>query len=219
MDITWYGHACFRLKDGNSIVVTDPYDKSLGLVLPRPMADIVTISHPVPHHAHTAGVKGDFKVVNGPGEYEIGGTFVTAIQMAPPIKGDKSSNGQVPNNVFVIYMDDLAICHLGDLNHVPTQNQVEDMGNIDVLLVPVGGNKALNAAQAAEMISLIEPYIVVPMHYALPGISVKLDPVDKFLKEMGVTKADEVASLRLTRSSLPDETQIVLLELKAQTKS
>jgi L-ascorbate metabolism protein UlaG (beta-lactamase superfamily) len=219
MEIIWYGHACFRLKDNKSTVITDPYDKSLGLALPRPKADIVTISHSAPHHGHLTGVKGDFKVVNGPGEYEIGGTFVTGIQMTPPANSRKNGNDQLQNNVFVIYLDDLAICHLGDLNHVPHQNQVEDMGNIDVLLVPVGGQKALNAAQAAEVISLIEPYIVIPMHYALPGLSLKLDPVSKFLKEMGVTKADAVGSLRLTRSSLPEETQIVLLELKSQPKS
>ena len=219
MEIIWYGHACFRLKDNNSIVITDPYDKTLGLTLPRPKADIVTISHPAPHHGHVAGVKGDFKVINGPGEYEVGGTFVTGIRMVPPAARSNDKNGQDQNNVFVIYMDDLAICHLGDLNHVPPQTQVEDLGNIDVLLVPVGGENAINAAQAAEVISLIEPYIVIPMHYKLPGLSLKLDSVNKFLKEMGVTKADAVASLRLTRSSLPDETQIVLLELKAQPKS
>ena len=118
------------------------------------------------------------------------------------------------NNVFVIYMDDMAICHLGDLSHVPNQNQVEDMGNIDVLLVPVGGKMALNAAQAAEVISLIEPYIVIPMHYSLPGLTIKMDPVSKFLKEMGVAKSDPVNTLKLSKSGLPEETQIVLLELK-----
>lgn len=216
MDIIWYGHACFRLKDRNSTVVTDPYDKTLGLPLPRPKADIVTISHSVPHHNHTAGVKGEFKVVDGPGEYEIGGTFITGICMVPSKKNDSRKATTPQNNVFVIYMDDLAICHLGDLDHVPSQNQVEDMGNIDVLLIPVGGGQnALNAALAAEVISLIEPYIVIPMHYKLPNITIKLDPVDKFLKEMGIAKTDAVASLRLTQSSLPEETQVVLLEPKA----
>ncbi len=216
MEIIWYGHACFRLKDRNSIVITDPYDKSLGLVLPRPKADIVSVSNFAPHHSYTAGVKGDFKVVNGPGEYEMGGTFVTGIRMKQP---KKSENGRPENNVFVFYMDNLAICHLGDLTHVPTQSQVEDMGNIDVLMIPVSGQKALSAVQAAEVISLIEPYIVIPMHYSVPGLTIKLDPVDKFLKEMGAAKIDPVASLKLTKSSLPEETQIVLLELRAQPKN
>ena len=214
MEIIWYGHACFRLKDRDSTVITDPYDKTVGLPLPRPKADIVTISHMAPHHNYVAGVKGEFKVIDAPGEYEIGGTFITGIRMIPPKKDDKHSPNQ-QNNVFVIYMDDIAICHLGDLYHIPSQNQVEDLGNVDVLLIPVGGQSALNAAQAAEVISLIEPYIVIPMHYKLPDVTIKLDPVSKFLKEMGITKADAEASLKLTKSSLPEETQVVLLEAKA----
>ena len=112
-------------------------------------------------------------------------------------------------------MEDLALCHLGNLSHVPSQSQVEDMGSIEVLLVPVGGQNALNAAQAAEVISLIEPYIVIPMHYHLPDLTIKLDPVDKFLKEMGITKADTVDTLKLTKANLPEETQIMLMEVKS----
>lgn len=212
MEITWYGHACFRLKDRNTTVITDPYDRSLGLSLPRPKADIVTISHASPHHNHTAGVKGEFKVVDGPGEYEIGGVFITGIHLTGPKKN--SSDDAAQNNIYVIYMEDIAICHLGDLSHVPTQNQVEDLGSIEVLMVPVGGQNALNAAQAAEVISLIEPYIVIPMHYQLPGLTIKLDPVEKFLKEMGLAKADTTDTLKLTKTNLPEETQIVLLEAK-----
>jgi L-ascorbate metabolism protein UlaG (beta-lactamase superfamily) len=212
MEITWYGHACFRLKDRNTTVITDPYDKTLGLSLPRPKADIVTISHASPHHNHTAGVKGEFQVVDGPGEYEIGGVFITGIHLTGPKK--KSNDNAAQNNIYVIYMEDIAICHLGDLSHVPTQNQVEDLGSIEVLMVPVGGQNALNAAQAAEVISLIEPYIVIPMHYHLPGLTIKLDPVEKFLKEMGLAKVNTTDTLKLTKSSLPEETQIVLLEAK-----
>ncbi len=217
MEIAWYGHACFRLKDRNITVVTDPYDKTLGLPLPRPKADIVTISHSVPHHNYIAGVKGEFKVIDSPGEYEVGGVFVTGIHLVAPQQKGSDATTAAENNIFVFYMDDLAICHLGDLGHVPTQNQVEDMGSIDVLLVPVGGQNALNAVQAAEVISLIEPQIVVPMHYSLPGLIVKLDPVDKFLKEMGLTKADTVDTMKLTKANLPEETQIVLLEAKSQS--
>ncbi len=214
MEILWYGHACFRLKDRNVAVVTDPYDRSLGLVLPRPKADIVTVSHPTPHHNYVAGVKGDFKVIDGPGEYEIGGVFVTGIDLTSPTTSNKTPSAEAKNNVFVIYMDNIAVCHLGDLKHVPSQSQVEDMGSIDVLMVPVGGFNALNAAQAAEVISLIEPYVVIPMHYRLPDLQVKLDPVDKFLKEMGITKPEIVANLKLTKAGLPEETQVVLMEPK-----
>lgn len=213
MEIIWYGHSCFRLKDRSSTVITDPYDKTLGLSLPRASADIVTISHPSPHHSYVRGLKGEFSVIDGPGEYEIGGTFITGIRMMPQ---NKSQTNGTPwqNNVFVIYMDDIVICHLGDLNHVPNQNQVEDMDNIDVLMVPVGDHQALSAAQAAEVISLIEPYVVIPMHYRLPGLTIKLDPVSKFLKELGVANIEAIPSLKLLKSNLPEETQIVLLELK-----
>ena len=217
MDIIWYGHACFRLKDRVSTIITDPYDKSLGLVLPRVPADIVTVSNQSTHHNYVSGVKGDFKVVDGPGEYEIGGTFVTGVRMTE--KNENGNNGRPQNNVFVIYMDDLAICHLGDLTHVPTQRQVEDMGNIDILLIPVAGKKALSASQAAEVISLIEPYIVIPMHYSISGLTIDLDTVDKFLKEMGVAKVDPVSALKITKNTLPEETQIVLLEPRTQPKT
>ena len=213
MDITWYGHACFRLKGKQGTVITDPYDKTLGLSLPSVKADIVTVSHDNPHHNHTTGVKGDFKVVDSPGEYEINGIFITGIHMGAT-KKKKSNNGTAKNNIFVIDVEDITICHLGDLNHVPTQEQVEDMGSIDVLLIPVGGQGALNAAQAAEVISLIEPYIVIPMHYSLPNLKLTFDPVSKFLKEMGIAKDETIDTLRLTKSSLSDETQVVLLQAR-----
>ena len=212
MEIIWYGHSCFRLKDRDSTIVTDPYDKSLGLTLPRVKADIVTVSNATAHHNFIDGVKGEFKVVDSPGEYEIGGTFINGIRMIAPKESEK--NGRPQNNVFVFYMDGVSICHLGDLTHVPGQRQVEEMGNIDVLMIPVAGENALSAAQAAEVISLIEPYIVIPMHYSVPGLNVTLEPVSKFLKEMGAATIDPVNSLKVTGSSLPEETQIVLLELK-----
>ncbi|NJN92960.1 MAG: MBL fold metallo-hydrolase [Anaerolineales bacterium] len=200
------------MRDRTTTVITDPYDKTLGLPLPHPKADIVTISHDVPHHNYTAGLKGDFKVIDGPGEYEIGGIFITGIHLASP---KKQAAEVAQNNIYVIYIEDIAVCHLGDLSHVPTQNQVEDLGSIEVLMVPVGGQNTLSAAQSAEVISLIEPYIVIPMHYHLPDLTVKLDPVEKFLKEMGVTKADTLDVLKLTKTGLPEETQIVLLEAKS----
>ncbi len=213
MEITWYGHACFRLRGRQGTVITDPYDKTLGLSLPNLKADIITISHDSPHHNYIKGVKGDFKVVDRPGEYEISDIFITGIYM-PASKTEAKKSTSVKNNIFVIDIDDITICHLGDLNHVPTQDQVEDMGNIDVLLIPVGGQQALNAAQAAEVISLIEPYFVVPMHYSLPNLKLTFEPVGKFLKEMGIAKEETEDSLKVTKSSLPDETQVVVLASK-----
>jgi L-ascorbate metabolism protein UlaG (beta-lactamase superfamily) len=179
--------------------------------LPSLKADIVTVSHNTPHHNHTSAVKGDFILINSPGEYELKGIFVTGVHMTP----SKNAKTAHQNNVFVVYIDDVAVCHLGDLEYVPSQKQVEEMGDIDVLLVPVGGLSALKAGQAAEVISLIEPRLVIPMHYKLPNLTLKLDPVSKFLQEMGLTKTDTVENLKVTKDGLPEETQIVLLEAKA----
>lgn len=216
MEITWFGHSCFRLRDRDATVVTDPFDKSLGYELPRVRADIVTVSHEHPHHNYPAAVKGEFKIVNSPGEYEIKSVFITGIATYPSRRRRKGNgNGDDERNViFVFEFDGLTVCHLGDLAQVPAQTQVEALSDVDVLMVPVGAGTSLNAAQAAEIISLIEPYIVIPMHYKTNAISLKLDKVDKFLKEMGTPRIEPVDVLKVTKSSLPQETQVVVLNPK-----
>ena len=114
----------------------------------------------------------------------------------------------------MVDFDGLTICHLGDLDHVPSQTQIEDLGTVNVALVPVGGGGGLNASQAAEVISLIEPSIVVPMHYRTEATHLSLDPVGKFLKEMGLAAPKPEASLKVTKSGLPNDTHVVLLEYK-----
>src|SRR3990172_7909279 len=128
MEITWLGHSCFRLRSRPATVVTDPYDKDLGLILPRVRADIVTVSHDAPDHNYVRGVKGDFKVLSGPGEYEVSGVFVTGLELGDRKAGGKSAKGPAAprNTVFLIEFDDLTVCHLGDLNTVPTQAMVEE---------------------------------------------------------------------------------------------
>jgi L-ascorbate metabolism protein UlaG (beta-lactamase superfamily) len=214
MEVTWYGHSCFRLRDRDATVVTDPFDKNLGYELPRVRADIVTVSHDHPHHNHTNAARGEFKVVDSPGEYEIKSVFITGIATHPSGRRRRdTSNGDGDdkrNVIFVFEFDGLIVCHLGDL----AQTQVEALSNVDVLLVPVGGSTSLNAAQAAEIISLIEPFIVIPMHYKTSAISLKLDGVSKFLKEMGTPRIEPTDVLKVTKSSLPQETQVVVLNHK-----
>src|SRR4051794_693986 len=209
MEITWFGHSCFRLVErGMASVVTDPYDESLGYPVLRLKADIVTVSHAAPGHSNIDAVKGDSRALQGPGEYEIGGVFITGI---PTVKAQaeaakKKSAGAEPaksNTVFVFDYEGLTVCHLGDLDHVPSQAQIEALGAVNVALVPVGGGGGLNAAQAAEVISLIEPSIVVPMHYRTEGGSGDLEPVSKFLKEMGLGATKPEPGLKVTRGSLP----------------
>lgn len=218
MEITWFGHSCFRMMErGMASVVTDPYDDSLGYPALRLKADIVTVSHAAPGHSHIEGVKGEKRALSGPGEYEIGGVFITGI---PTVRSPTEASKKKPsfdgksNTVFVFDYDGLTVCHLGDLDHVPTQAQIEALGAVNVALVPVGGGGGLNAAQAAEVISLLEPSIVVPMHYRTESGSHDLEPVSKFLKEMGLGASKPEPALKVVRSSLPDETHVVLLECK-----
>ena len=217
VEITWMGHSCFRLRDRAATVVTDPYGKDLGLILPRVRADIVTVSGDADDHNFVKGVKGDFQVLSGPGEYEVSSVFVTGLELRGDRKSKKEKEAAPRNTVFLFEFEDLTICHLGDLNIVPTQAQVEEaLGSVDVLLVPVGGGESLTAAQAAEVVSLLEPHIVIPMHYKVPDFESKLDPVSKFLKEMGLDKLLPQEVLKVSRGGLPDETQTVLLELKSK---
>ena len=216
MDITWFGHSCFRLRDRAVSVVTDPYGKDVGLILPRVRADLVTISHDADDHNYAKGVKSGFKTLNGPGEYEVSGVFVTGLELRGERKKSKEPD-KLRNTVFLFEFEDLTICHLGDLDHVPSQAQVEEtLGEVDVLLIPVGGGESLNATQASEVVSLLEPHIVIPMHYKVTGSPLKLDPVTKFLKEMGLDEVPTQETLKVSHSSLPEETQIVLLELKSK---
>ncbi len=220
VEITWLGHSCFRLRDRAATVVTDPYGKDLGLNLVRVRADIVTVSHDADDHNYVKGVKGDFQVLSGPGEYEVSSVFVTGLELRGDRKAKKETTTAPRNTVFLFEFDDLTVCHLGDLNIVPTQAQVEEaLGEVDVLLIPVGGGDTLNAAQAAEVVSLLEPHVVIPMHFHNPDITLKLDSVNKFLKEMGLDKVAPQDVLKASRSGLPDETQVVLLELKTKEEA
>lgn len=217
MEITWLGHSCFRLRDRAVAIITDPYDKELGLNLPRMRADVVTISHDAGDHNYVKGVvKGDFKVLTGPGEYEVSGVFITGLELRGERKR-KAPPERMRNTSFLFEFDDLTICHLGDLDYVPGQAEVEEaLDAVDVLLIPVGGGESLNAAQAAEVVSLLEPRIVVPMHYKVKGLTMRLDPVDKFLREMGLEGVAPQDMLKISRGGLPEETQVVLLNIKSK---
>lgn len=211
MEITWYGHSCFRLTERNyATVATDPFDsKSIGYSALKLKSDIVTISHDAPGHNHVDAVKGASHVIRGPGEFEIGGVFITAVQTAG---GGKKTKDKTRNTLYVFDYEGITVAHLGDLQEVPTQSEVEALGTVNVLLVPVGGGSSLNAAKAAEVVSVIEPNLVIPMHYATDGAKIKLEPLNKFLKEMGLGKVESQPSLKATRSSLPQETKVVVLD-------
>ncbi len=210
MEIVWYGHSCFRLAERNmATVVTDPYDHTTaGYESLRLKADIVTVSHDALGHNNVAAVKGKSRVITGPGEYEIGGVFITAVQT----NGHGKPTPEEPRNTLYVFdYDGITVAHLGDLRRVPTQMEIEALGTVNIALVPVGGGGGLSAAKAAEVVSVIEPGIVVPMHFGTPDSLIKLAPLSKFLKEMGLGEVDAQDSLKISRGSVPEETRVVVL--------
>jgi L-ascorbate metabolism protein UlaG (beta-lactamase superfamily) len=217
MEIVWYGHSCFRLTERSmATVVTDPFDsKTIGYFPLKLKADIVTVSHDAPGHNNTDAVKGASHVITGPGEFEIGGVFITGVQTDGSGPGKKAKE-QVRNTLYVFDYDGLTVGHLGDLKQVPSQTEIEALGTVNVALVPVGGGGGLNAAKAAEVISLLEPNIVVPMHYSTSAAKLSLDSLNKFLKEMGLSKPQTQPSLKVTRSGLPEETHVIVLDYQRE---
>jgi len=214
MEITWYGQTCFRLSErGLANVVTDPCPPDTGLTLPRLRAQIVTSSLDDLQSKYISGVKGPFMLLDGPGEYEIGGVFITGV---PTFADNKNGGLRGQNTIFAFDYTGLVVCHLGYLGHVPTQSQVEDLGSVDILLVPIGGGGSLTPTQASEAISLFEPSVVIPMLYGIPGLQLKLGTLERFLKEMGTEKVESLDVFKVVKSNLTDETQVVVLEPKSQ---
>jgi L-ascorbate metabolism protein UlaG (beta-lactamase superfamily) len=211
LEITWVGLSCFRIAERNRItVVTDPFSESIGLPSPTKLkGDVVTVSHDVPGHNFVEALKSDPHILRGPGEYEIGGVFITGVALH-----DVENNRQ--NVAYLIDYDGLTVLHLGDLSHVPKQSDVEALGQVSILMIPVGGGNGLRAEQAAEVVALFEPYFVIPMHYQQPGLVLELDPVDKFLTAMGVSKAQESDTLKVTVADTPEQPQVVVLTPQTQ---
>jgi L-ascorbate metabolism protein UlaG (beta-lactamase superfamily) len=215
MELTWLGHSCFRLRGKDATLITDPPSPATGYSLGRITADIVTISHQHIGHNYVKGIGGDPKVVSGPGEYEISQILITGVQT---FHDEEKGRRLGRNTAYLITMDDVQICHLGDLGTPLDDSAQEALAGADVLLVPVGGGNSLNAGQAAEVVAQIEPRIIVPMHYATPNYrpgDVMLDPLDNFLHEMGVEMTEPLPKAVITKATLPAETQVLILGLRA----
>jgi len=215
LDVTWLGHGCFRLRGRSAAVVTDPYPPALGLKLQRLDADLVTISHEHANHNYAQAVREAYEI-RGPGEYEVAGVSVIGL---PTYHDAEKGAKHGRNTVYLFEIDDLRVCHLGDLGHKLDDVEAETVSSPDVLLVPVGGRTAMNAALAAEVVRQLEPRFVVPMHYAIPGLKLELDPVDRFLKEMGLTASEPQAKLSVQKSSGEYDTKVVVLEPRVEPKA
>jgi L-ascorbate metabolism protein UlaG (beta-lactamase superfamily) len=208
VDITWLGLSCFRIRGSQAIIITDPFPPGLGYALGKQTADIVTVSHQHPSHSYDQGISGEHRLVKGPGEYEISGVLILGVTTYhDSVKGQ--SRGK--NTIYLMEIDGVNVLHLGDLGHALNDQQAEEIGNVDVLLLPVGGVNTINAAMAAEVIRKLEPKVVVPMHYRTEKGSSDLEPVENFLKEMGKTLVEPRPKLTLSRNSLPLTTEVVVL--------
>lgn len=203
------GHSCFQIKGSQATIITDPYAPDLGYSLGKRSADIVTISHQHPGHSYFEGIDGDPRRVAGPGEYEINNVLI--IGMAT-FHDDEGGNRKGKNTVYVMDIDEISVCHLGDLGHVLSTERSDGIDEVDVLMVPVGGVSTIDATVAAEVVRQLTPKVVVPMHYKTDTIRRDLEPVDRFLKEMGIKEVSPQAKLSFNKGNLPLTTQVFLLD-------
>src|SRR3989338_5684136 len=218
MQISWKGQACFQLvissrKDAQLKMVIDPYGESTGLSLPSLEADVVLVTHEHEDHNNRKGVKGEPFIISNPGEYEMKGVFVQGIAS---FHDEAQGKERGMNTIYAIDGEGIKVCHLGDFGQKElTSEQLENIGDVDVLLIPVGGVYTINGKEAQKVISQLEPKIVIPMHYALPKLKYKLNPVEDFLRTMGAKKAEPQEKLMIKEKDLlaeREETEIVVLQ-------
>ncbi len=211
MEITWLGHSCFKLKSKNGILITDPFGEGYGYQLGKNSASIVTVSHDHPGHNNSNAIDGEFKLITGPGEYEIGGIFVYGVRT---FHDKKKGEEKGKNTSYLIEMDSIKIGHLGDLGHIPTATQIDEISDADVLLVPVGGNSTIETALAVEVVNLISPNFVIPMHYKTADSSRDLESAEAFLKEMGIKEYEPVPKLSITKATMPIDMQTIVMDYR-----
>ncbi len=209
MEITWFGHSCFRIKGKEAIVLIDPCPDTTGYALGKIQADIVAISHAHPGHSYIDTLGEGFRVIKGPGEYEIKDTYITGIAaFHDEVQGKKSGK----NTIYVIEMEGVTLCHMGDLGHTLTPEVTGELGSINVLFVPVGGHSTIGGQAAADLVRNINPGIAIPMHYKTEAEKGDLELPEKFLKEMGNKDLASQPKFIVTRTNIPASTQVVLLD-------
>ena len=208
MEITWLGHSCFLIRGKEKTIITDPCHPDLGYRLGEPEADIATLSHFHPGHSYIEGVADEPKQIKSPGEYEIGGIFITGVAT---FHDDKKGELKGKNTIYVIEMDGITLCHLGDLGHPLGPHLVEELGDVDILFLPVGEVSTIPVDTAVEIVRQLEPPIVIPMHYKTEAFTGNLSLVDKFLDKMRIRELEARPKLSINSSSLPTTTQTIIL--------
>lgn len=211
MTINWYGQSCFRLETKGTSVLIDPFAKEIGLRPPRLNDNIFLVTHEHYDHNNVKDVPPDSFVIRGPGEYEKSGIYVEGIMS---YHDNTQGTQRGLNTIYIIRAEDMRLCHLGDLGQDKlTDEQVEQIGDVDVLFIPVGGKYTIDSKEATEVIKQIEPKIIIPMHYKVPGLNIDLDGPQKFLKEIGI-KPEEVETYRIIAKNLPtEEVKLVMFKL------
>lgn len=200
MVITWLGQACFKIQSGDLTLVIDPYSKEIGLTPPRFRADIVLVTHAHYDHSNAESLTGEPFVITGPGEYETKGVSVRGIETFHDASQGKERG---MNTMFRIDIEDISILHMGDFGEPDMRAEtLEDAGDIDILMIPVGGTYTIDAPHAAKIVQQIEPHIIIPMHYKIPGLKIALDGVEPFLKEMGAAKTEPQEKLTIKKKDL-----------------
>lgn len=216
--VYWAGQSCFQIsvsnsKDHSADIVIDPFEESFtGLKLPNLSADVLLVTHDHKDHNNVKDVKGSPFIIQGPGEYEVKGVFVQGILST---HDDKDGKEKGQNTIYIFEAEDMRFCHLGDLGQKQlTDEQLEKIDGVDVLMIPVGGEYTISSTEAQKIISQIEPKIIIPMHYELPKLKIKLDEVSKFLKAMGKTAPAPQDKFTVKTSTLPKEgaMEIVVLQ-------
>ncbi len=212
MTITWYGHSCFRLESKDLSVLIDPFSSEIGLRPPKIKDDIVLVSHQHSDHNNIEGRPGGSFLAEGPGEYEVKGIFIKGISSFHD-KNQGQDRGL--NTIYSVNMEDMAIVHLGDFGQDKlSEEQIEKIGEIDILMIPIGGIYTINYKEAVETIHEIEPKIAIPMHYKIPGLKLDIDGPDKFLKEMGLTPEKADKFFKIQKKNLPaEEMKLVLFQI------
>lgn len=207
MDIKFYGQGCFSIEDKGVVVLTDPYSEEIGLKLPSLKADVVTISQDSPASNHVKGLPGEPRVFSWPGEYETKGVHFRCIHSFGP----EIESGLTENIITLIHFNGIKLCHLGNQAQKLTEEQLEQMGDVDVLFVPVGNKAGLGAKKAKEVIEQIEPRVIIPMLYETPGNALGLEPLSAFLSAMSAKPEEPVDTFKFKKSDLPEDTSRLVI--------
>lgn len=209
-EFRWFGHNCFRLRAREATILTDPVGRSTGYTLPKnTQADVITLSHEDGKAVSLEGLKTEATILRGPGEYEVHDVFVTGVRT---YRDNQQGAERGFNTVYLIEVEGMIVCHLGDLGHVLTEEQAQVMANADILLIPVGGGTTLEPAAAAEVVSQIEPKLVIPMRYATAQGDRDLAGVEVFCKELGAEVAAPEEKLMVRQSDLGETVRVVTLQ-------